>query len=501
MVKTFLFLLMLLPLFLFSGEFTASVNRNQVNLGESFVLNLTLKDASANAAPSVTHLKNAFIIHSQQQSTNTVIMNGNVSSSNIWKVTLIPQKEGELIIPSISINTAEGTLSTEPIKILVTKGGATSNSDSDLSGMTLTVDVSKAKPYKNEPFFYTVRLTSKADLADLRLQKFAIEDAIVEENGEPKLFTKVVEGMKVNIIDFSYLITPLKTGSLNIPSITLQGSIPTKLKTRNGTAFDSGFDHFFNNLAFDRLQPFALTTEELALDVQAPIAGINPWLPAKSLKIEEVWDNSQKLQVGEPIIRTIQIEAEGVMSSQLPDLQDLQINDVGFKTYVDKPETRNEIKEGNIHSFRKEQFTMIPQNNGPLILPEISIAWWDVVKNEKAVARIPARTLEIMPKMAVANAPIAFADDAMVSKQPQQEIQRDPLLYVLLGGLALLLIGAIVWGISLQKKIVRLTETPTAAKPAAKVIKQPQMIHEDTTYASPKPAKNKKEKLPDLNPT
>ncbi len=62
-----IFMVLLCPLFLFSGEFTASVSRNQFHVGETFTLTLTLKDASAQGAPALDSLKGSFSIHSRSK--------------------------------------------------------------------------------------------------------------------------------------------------------------------------------------------------------------------------------------------------------------------------------------------------------------------------------------------------------------------------------------------------------------------------------------------------
>src|SRR5262249_49810796 len=121
------------------------------------------------------------------------------------------------------------------------------------------------------------------------------------------------------------------------------------------------------------------------------------WIPARSLKIEELWDETQTLQVGEPLTRAFNITAEGLKSNQLPSLNEQQISDNHFKIYADKPVLGDEAQDGGIKSYRKEQYTLIPQKSGKLTLPEISVAWWDVIKKEKVFAHIPARTLQILP--------------------------------------------------------------------------------------------------------
>lgn len=468
MVARFLIYVFLLPpLALFSGEFTARVNRNQVPLGESFTLSLTLTDVSAKESPSTSALKNTFIIHSQNQSSNTIITNGTMSSSTTWQYTLIPQKDGTLRIPSIKVETREGTLASNPIDIKVAKRTESSGSNSlEDSGMVLTARVTKTKPYKNEPIAYTVTLVSKQNLANLKMQKMTIEDAIIDVTGDPEIEEKIIDGVSVKTIEINYIVTPLKAGKLTIPSSIIQGGILVRKKSRLGSIFDNDFDHFSMMRQFDRLEPFALATEEVTLDVQPPVSGVTPWLPAHSLKIEEIWDNEQTFQVGEPITRSFKLNAEGVKASQLPGLNDLQIGSQSYKIYADKPEMEDQIINGFINSYRKEQYTIIPQQPGPLTLPEITVPWWDVTRHAIAYARLPSRTLEILPASVSDKKSDLTSDTEVTTPPPQQPVvvtKTNPLLYALIAGLAILLLFVVFWGITLQRKITQLSEDPEKA--------------------------------------
>lgn len=477
MVMRLCLMILLIPAILLSGEFTASVNRNSILAGDSITLNLTLKDASAKGMPNLDVLKHAFAIHSQQQATQTTMRNGHISSNRIWNLVLTPlATEGDVMIPAISILSSEGMLVSKPIAIQIVKESGTS---SDINGLTLTTDVSEAKPYKNEPLFLTVRLVSRVDVANVAIQPFQIADAIVEPDGDPQVSRKLVDGIRTNIIEFRYMVTPLKAGPLQIPSVLIQGGIP--IRRKSGSLFE---DEFFSMTGFERLKPFTLTTAETVVDVQPPVAGINPWLPLRSLKLVEIWDDAQSLQVGEPIVRGFKIMAEGIPSSQLPNLMD-QLNHPAFKIYADKPEMEDEVKAGRIHGMRKEQYTLIPQQTGSLTLPEISIVWWDVVKKERAVARIPARILQILPGASLGSLP-SMEEKAVPALANFQENTVHPIFYAAIGALMLLLLIAIFWVISLQRRIARLEP-------------QKDIISAKGKTKSPKP--NKSEKLPDLNPT
>lgn len=495
--KTFFIALFFLSLtssfFLAAGEFIAKVKSTQVHLNENFSLILTLKDATPKEAPDVTELKKYFSIHSQQRSTSTTIINGKVSSSIIWTFSLASRMEGMVQIPSVTIDTTAGLLSTLPITLNVIKGSIP-KSNEDGTGLNIITKVSNAAPYKNEPLIYTAFLTSKMPLYNVQTQKLQVEDAIVELLEEPKLEERVIGGVLLNVIELSYLITPVKTGYLKIAPIAIQGAIPQKGKGQFSSFFND--DPFAIMQGFDRLKPFTLVTEEIQLDVQPAIPEVSPWLPARALTLEEQWPSDQAMRVGEPFSRSFVIKAEGLKASQLPHLEDLQNQNSAFKVYADKPEEQEKVFQGIIHSMRKEQHTLIPQQAGTAVLPEISITWWDSIKKEKKVSTIPGRTVQILPALETAIPVLqdnAFMPITTAATEETISIRSPFLLYCIIGILAFFLMATLIWGFTLQRKITNLIkDTKSAKAPPAKPKKSTPVL------AIPK---KKKEKLPDLNPT
>lgn len=483
------------PLLLISAEFTASVSRNHVNMGDSLTLNLTLKNGSAKGAPAIGALNQVFHIHSQQHYNNTAINNGKVTSSTTWKYTLSPKTEEDIVIPPINIQTSDGMASTQPITIKVNKGNS-SNQAADDSGINLAYDVSNAKPFKNEPFVYTIKLSSRKELSNIQAQKFTVEDAIIESHGEPKVYSKVMNGIPMGIIEFSYLITPLKPGLLKIPGTLIQGLVPSEQRAQRRSIFDDEFDPFTLMQGFDRLKPFAITTEKIELNVQPPVADMTPWLPARSLIIEEIFDTKKPIQAGEPFTRIFNMTAIGLKSSQLPSLQELQTADSRVKIYADKPEFKDESSSGTISGFRREQYTFIPQEEGSLTLPEITIAWWDVAKKEKAIAIVPSRTIQVLPGTAHSPKDEVSSLSTNANESVPQNVERDPILYIVIAGLTVLLGGAVMWMIVLQKKIGQLTNP--ASKSENLTVEKYNPFAETEARTN---TKNKKGKLNDLNPT
>jgi BatD DUF11 like domain len=494
-------LLLWLPALLFSAEFIASVSRNEVGLGQGVTLELTLNDASAKAPPSIESLKKFFNIHSQQ-SISRMRYDGKASSSHTWTFTLVPHVVGDVQIPSITIESSDGILFTQPIEMRITheKKALQSQPGEDIRFET---EASNLSPYKNEPFFLTVKLITHRALANVQAEKFEVEGGIVELAGEPHSGEMIENGVKVAIVEFKYLITPMKSGSLTIPSIPVHGGIPQKRNSRSAfdarSLLDDSFDPFALIQGFSSLQPFTLSTKPLEVEIRPPVSGLTPWLPAKGLEIRESWDDSQVIREGEVFTRSFVIAAVGVHSSQLLGLEGKQDSEP-FKIYADKPELKDELFHGRLKSYRIEQYTLIPQKSGEWTLPEMMIDWWDTEKGEKREARVPARKIQVLP--AVVSPTSATIEDkkpeAAETPEPSPAGKTDPLIFVVMGVLAVLLAAALLLLVLMQRKMKRLQQTP-AVKKIEKPKREPAPIlpRIKTKIFS----RRTKDKLDDLNPT
>lgn len=504
MVERIICCMLLIPHLLFAAEFSASVNPAQVSPGEGVLLTLTLKGASAKSSPHIDALKSAFAIASQQHFNQMSVVNGQVDSSETWKLTLLPQREGELVIPGIAVESSAGLLATQPLTVRVFKGASsTQRAASPQEEVTAVAEASNKRPYSSEPIVYTVKVVAKSDLRDVRIDPPSLEGAVVEPYGEPRAYQQRINNQLTSVAEFSFLITPLRAGTLTIPPVIVQGKLPV---TRSSSHYpmDDEFDPFSMLRGFASLKPIAVRTEELSLEVQPSLSSVSPWLPAKAVALEETWSNAQQFVVGEPILWGITLKAEGVRSSQLPGISDRIAGNASFKSYADKPELTDSERGGSLLAMRQEQLTLVPQKAGPLNLPGVTVEWWDVVNKEKKTATIPPKTIEILPSVkSEEEAPqLAWAEG--VAEKPLQSIE-SPLLYALIGALSTLLVLALVWGSVLMRKITlqQKGEKPQTEKKrdAKKSAKATVPYNPFTPPVQEEMAKEKREKLPDLNPT
>ncbi len=471
------------PTITFAVEFTASVNRNQVAVGERLSLMLELSSASADGQPEVAALNEYFDVTPGGQSSKTSIINGNFLSSTRWQYILIPRKAGTITIPAISIQTSDGEAKSQSIELVVSK--ASSLPDADIEqNISISAKASKRDPYKNEPITYTITLVAQKTLANVQLSELKLDDAIIETIKAPAVYDRVFNGMAVKIIEATYRITPLKPGEITIPPIIVQGDVATRdRRSRFDSLLSDESDAFFDRLGafgLTKLEPFRVASNDITLDVKPPVSQVKPWLPAESIQFSENWDSTQTFQVGEPITRSITIHGKGIAASQLPDLEKQLKNIQDFKVYADQPETKNSIESEMLTSWRKENYTLIPQQAGELTLPEITVSWWNVKENKLEDATIEARTAQVMPgeknnqltTPIAANTRTTTADKAESQTTPEITAEATQsatatnndhtILYAVIVGLLVILLGVIAWVIHLQRKMMQLENTQSA---------------------------------------
>ena len=477
--------LMISPVSAFAAGFTAAINNDHVEVGQSLTLQLTLSGTEPKAPPNIGALTQSFTVVSQKQSSNTIGVNGAAGSSIVWQLTLTPKQQGQLVIPAVTIDTVAGKLSTTPVMLEVDPNPAAASSRMSTGGgaVSIAATASTMTPYQNQPIQYTVRYVVRANILHATLGDINVNNAIVEDQGKPDVYDRIENGAPVKVVEFHYTVTALQPGKIRIPPVVLQGEIETPDRVVLTDPFGRKVDsaglqqamNFFSRIAGG--QAFSIASNETVLDVKPPAAALDPWLPLTSLKISEDVNASQQAQVGEPLTRKISVLADGVAGSQLPDLE-AQQNHTDFKVYADKPTTGEDVdgKTGTVLGWRKESYSLVPQKAGHLILPAIRISWWDIANNKVATAQLPKRIVQVLPGAAITDADAAASNQGIGARQramakPSLEHMVLAnvgawLFYGFAGAAAAVLLFFALWRMRARSKISRSNSTDASARVA-----------------------------------
>ncbi len=297
-------------------------------------------------------------------------------------------------------------MSTLPLTLNVDRPAPKISSQISKDGSTVSISASASTqtPFRNQPIRYTIKCIVRGAISKVAMDDITVPNAIVERQGKPDIHDQFEKGVPVRVVEIHYIITPLQAGKVTIPSAVLKGEIESSALGPMVDPFGGQFMtspqaqqalNFFSAYWGD---PFSVASNTIELDVKPPVGAMDPWLPLKSLKVEDSIDASQAVHVGEPLSRKITLRAEGAVGSQLPDLGDQQDNR-DFKIYADKPEMGEDV-DGNtdtISGWRKESYSMIPQRAGRLVLPAIKVKWWDIAKSKIALAELPEKVVHVLP--------------------------------------------------------------------------------------------------------
>lgn len=353
----------------------ATIDRTIVEQNQA--INLTISAPSISANPDLSPLQKDFQIVGKSTSSQTSIVNGSISSQTNITLSLMPTHTGKIIIPAIKIDKD----STKPITIEVTKNSNAKTANLPDKALFLKTSLDKTNSYVGVPVILSVKLYLSLNLGNLNLSPFQIDGAHYEKLNDPSQYQSELNGRPYMVVEQKFLVTPDKIGTITIPSIQLNGAIASNNPTGFGLATG---------------QPFNLNSEPINLNIKDIPSNIdsNEWFPAKSVTVNETWsEKNSNASAGDPITRTITINADGISATSIPEFDFTQVENTNI--YPDKTVSDTKNTNTGINSNKVFKIVYIPTKNGELKFPEIKIKWFDIKNNQEKFAILPTKVFNI----------------------------------------------------------------------------------------------------------
>ena len=360
---------------------TATVDRNRVSINDSLVLTLRSTEGEDVEDADLDQLTRDFDVVSTGTSTRMSIINGRTERTRDLQVVLLPRSIGELTIPALNV---EGQR-TRAIRIEVVDTPVNADGSQDVF---VESEVDRDVVYVQSQLLHTFRIYEAVDLSDRGRSELKLDDAVIEEL-ESSSFQRTINGRPYRVIEVKHAIFPQKSGELVIPSMSFNGRKSTG--RRNFLSLGSG------ELVRRRSDPITVTVKPV------PAAWPDaPWVPARNVRIEESWSAlPDELAVGDSVTRTLTLVAEGIDSSQLPQIAQADIE--GVKAYPDQPRSENRPGNDGITGVGINSTALLITNPGEFTLPAVKLPWWDTDSDSLRYAELPARQFSVA---APANAPL-----------------------------------------------------------------------------------------------
>ena len=376
------FLFICLGLTLFSTaqaqEVEISLDRNEIARGETVTLTIRIYEQRQGMQLDLTPLTSQFDVLGTRTSSQIRSVNGAVEAWTDYIVTLFPLEEGKLIIPELDIN---GT-TTAPIQVTVTNEGPRSNQSNE--ELYLEIETNKESVYVQEQLLFTVRLYYTINgIRNPQFTELEMEDSVIQLIGSPNQYEKLIDGERYGVYEKRYVIFPQRSGPLEVPDILFRGEVT-----------DGSSNFVFRNLNTRRVTAFI---EGITIDVlerPTTVQRDDFWLPVSNLTLEESWSTDiNSLKVGDSVVRTVTMTADGLDGAVLPPFGPTEIE--GLNLYPDPAEIERTFVEGAIVGTRIETTSIVPIASGNVVIPEISIPWWNIDTNQLEATIIPATRLVI----------------------------------------------------------------------------------------------------------
>jgi hypothetical protein len=374
---------------------TARVDRNTIDLNESFMLEIVV-DTEIDLEPDISALHGDFYVGQSSQLSNTMIINGEISRSRTWSYQLMAKRTGELEIPPVTV----GSERSEPLRISVREP---TNAPPGEADVFITSEVDYPESYVQAQVLYRIKVYRAVPTRQpaLRDPEFGGAEVLIEVAGEERSYDALLNGRTYNVVERVYAIFPQESGEVTISPARFEARVLRDGRITGRKVFQS-----------DAHTISVLSIPEPPVDF--PDAA---WLPAKDLQLLDNWSRQpDDLKAGEPITRVITISALGQLETQIPAIDPPTVS--GVNVYPDRPELARKIEPGGIRGVRKDQYAIIGVEAGVMTLPPLRLPWWDVEAGEWQVAELPERSVSILPTR---DAPVVEAAPAVTTPAEEPE--------------------------------------------------------------------------------
>ena len=245
--------------------------------------------------------------------------------------------------------------------------------------LTAEVQLSEMRPYAQQTVILQLRVSHSSSVSSLDVDPVHATDFTLEPLAGPPRTTRI-SGFQQMTTDFVYALTPLSAGSLTLPPLQVHATLDSA--TQAGAA----------------PRAVSVSSQPLSLEVQALPEKAGALLPLYALDVALHYDRRQRLQVGQPFRISIVQNAAGAAGERLGSAMTL-LDSPDFKVYPGRSSTSIRlVRNGQLlHGQRIDHLTLVPQRDGQLRLPVVTLPWWDIGSSRVEQSASTAVSLEIWP--------------------------------------------------------------------------------------------------------
>lgn len=358
---------------------TAKLDRSSAVVGETVTLILQTTDTNQSLETDLSVLQNDFDILDQRSETQMSIVNNARSASVRQVITLEPKRAGNLIIPALQFKGA----TSQALAMTVREAPKTAPGEPEPVFIEVSMAPEQGPYYVLSQIGLVVRIFYRSNLTEASINPPVPDQASVRLLDEVP-YQADRNGVAYRVLERHYAIFPERSGTLTIPAMQLTG----RLTERSA-----------GGLWQPRVRGRRVTVESepIVLDISpkpASYTGAN-WVPARRLTLSQKVSDNDKLHVGEPVTRTIIMDAVGLEENMLVEPQWPEISDT--RVYPDQPQGISRDDGNWVLGHKEFRYAIVPEKAGELVLPAINVDWWDTENHRQRTASLPEFRVNVLP--------------------------------------------------------------------------------------------------------
>lgn len=372
------------------GTVQSELSASTITLDESVTLSVIAIGVEGELDASALNQKFDVVGRASSRQISSVIGSNNrptTTSVITWTLELMPREAGIFTVPAVSV----GGVSSQLLSLTVNPIPAGARRD-----VFVEATVDTRTPWVQSQVLMTIRVYQGIEIVDGGLSDPVGKDIQVQRIGKDVYDNEVRDGRQYSVTERRFALFPQKSGPLVVEPVNLTVSVPADRSQSRGL--------------FSATRKLSRRTDSLTLNVQPrPPSGAAWWLPASEVTLKSSWagKGERDARVDQPLTRTLSLQGIGVLDSQLPDISIPAIS--GVSLYAEEPVRAMSFDERGLVAEQTIKWALIPQREGELVLPAVSVEWFNTDSGQMETAMLPQETIRVGPSVSAADAPVATA--------------------------------------------------------------------------------------------
>ncbi|MFL1906244.1 BatD family protein [Plesiomonas shigelloides] len=356
-----------------------SIDKEPVEQGQPFTLTITADDLLPNEALDLSPLfGQSFVVGNTEY--NQIPADKKQPAATRWKTTLMQDQTGNYQIPALTID----NIASQPLAFNVVPAKVEEKKEEvpaepakpviTLDQAVLNTRLSKPVAYPDEAVYLDIDLELASELLDGVLSTPELSNGTLRQVGQDRSWSLMRDGNRYQIVSRRYQIMAHEPGNITISNIRFRGTV------RGSSQLQPPLN------AYAEAMPVTLNVRPLPKDLAAN------WLPAEKVSLEETWfPQPTAAKVGEPLTRTIRLRARGLGDKPLvmPEI----VYPAELSLHAQPVEQRRTVNGETELEIRHILMPKRTANN--VMLPEISLTWWNTQTEKAETAVLAAQPLVI----------------------------------------------------------------------------------------------------------